>query len=549
MADIVIVNPRFDVSFWGMEKCMGLLGKRANLPIACLPLLAALVPPHHDVTVVDENVEDIDFERLTRADMVCVTGMSVQGTRLIEILEELRARGVFTVVGGPMATVEPEEVEDLADVIFIGEADTTWPQFITEWEQGRHRSRYEQPIKTDLTQLPLPRIDLLKSHQYMFGSMQISRGCPFTCEFCDIIVTFGRKPRLKSSEQVLAELDAYHRAGLKIVFVVDDNLIGNKKAIKPILRDIIRWQEERHYPLRLFTEASLDLAEDEELMDLMATAGFLSVFIGIESPNEESLRETKKLQNVRPQAGSLLERVHRIQDKGIDVWCGMIVGFDHDDPSVFKVMPGFLAESRIGNAMIGLLHAIPTTPLHDRLRKEGRLHNDVDSALFGTNVVPLGMSRDELRQGFIDIMREVYSPDSYFQRVDALFLDGRFTFQVHELPYWRKHRLTWAKTLAGNYAKFLVLAARLLRSVDDRELSGRYRTQLWRIVRARPFEPHIMFTYAIKIAMHYHYVSIVDALGRDEAQPLAEAARSFSRATPSRAPVHAAVGVEHRAAG
>lgn len=538
MADIVIVNPRFEVSFWGMEKCMGLLGKRANLPVSCLPLLAALVPAHHDVTVVDENVEDIDLERLARADMVCLTGMSIQGGRLIEILDELRARGVFTVVGGPMATVEPEELEGLADVIFIGEADVTWPRFIEEWEEGRHEACYTQPEKTDLTQLPLPRIELLKSQRYMFGSMQISRGCPFTCEFCDIIVTFGRKPRLKSSEQVLAELDAYYDAGLTILFVVDDNLIGNKKAIKPVLKDIVRWQEERGYPLKLFTEASLDLAEDDELMELMGAAGFLSVFIGIESPNEESLRETKKLQNVRPKAGSLLERVHRIQDKGLEVWCGMIVGFDHDDPSVFEVMPGFLADSRIGNALIGLLHAIPTTPLFDRLKKEGRLNDSDASARYGTNVVPLGMDREELRQGFIDVMREVYSPDAYFQRVDDLFLENRFAFQVHHLPYWRNHHLAWAKRSVENYGKFIGVAARLLRTVDDKSLSDRYRRQLWRIVRARAFEPHILLVYAIKIAMHYHYASIVGALGRpgDTAQPFPEAARSFSRATVSRRP-------------
>lgn len=538
MADIVIVNPRFEVSFWGMEKCMGLLGKRANLPVSCLPLLAALVPSHHDVTIVDENVEDIDFDRLERADIVCLTGMSVQGGRLLEILEELRSRGVFTVVGGPMATVEPEEVEGLANVIFIGEADLTWPRFLREWEEGRHGTRYEQPEKTDLTQLPLPRTDLLKSQHYMFGSMQISRGCPFTCEFCDIIVTFGRKPRLKSGEQVIAELDAYYAAGMKIVFVVDDNLIGNKKAIKPILRDIARWQQARHYPIALFTEASLDLAEDEELMDLMGAAGFLSVFIGIESPNEESLRETKKLQNVRPNAGSLLERVHRIQNKGLDVWCGMIVGFDNDDPSVFKVMPEFLADSRIGSALIGLLHAIPTTPLYDRLKKEGRLNNSDDSALFGTNVVPLGMEREVLREGFVDVMRQVYSADAYFQRVDALFVEERFAFQMLKLPYWKYHRLAFARRMALNYAKFFVLAARILRTVEDKELSARYRSQLWRILRTRPFEPQVLFIYTIKIAMHYHYASIVDAFGvpGDTTQPIPEAARSFSRAKPSRAP-------------
>jgi radical SAM superfamily enzyme YgiQ (UPF0313 family) len=442
-----------------------------------------------------------------------------------------------------MATVEPEELEGLADV-FIGEADVTWPRFLREWEEGRHSKRYVQSEKTDVTRLPLPRIDLLKSQHYMFGSMQISRGCPFTCEFCDIIVTFGRKPRLKTSEQVLAELDAYYGAGLKIVFIVDDNLIGNKKAIKPILREIIRWQEERGYPLTLFTEASLDLAEDDELMELMGAAGFQSVFIGIESPNEESLRETKKLQNVRPNAGSLLERVHRIQGKGLDVWCGMIVGFDHDDPSVFEVMPGFLAESRIANALVGLLHAIPTTPLFDRLKMAGRLNNNADSALFGTNVVPLGMSREELREGLIDVMRKVYSADGYFQRIDALFLKDRFAFAVHQLPYWKENRLAWAKRIVGNYVKFLVLAARLVRTVDDEELSARYRSQLWRIVRARALEPHILFIYTIKIAMHYHYASIVDTLGApgDKIRPLPEAARSFSRATASRARERAAVG-------
>lgn len=241
---------------------MGLLGKRANLPVSCLALLAALVPDEHDVTLIDENVEDIDFDRLQRADLVCLTGMNIQGGRMREILEEVRARGVTTVVGGPLATVEPEEIEDLADVLFIGEADTTWPQFLADWKAGRHATRYVQPEKTDMETLPLPRVDQLKADRYMFGSMQISRGCPFTCEFCDIIVTFGRKPRLKSSRQVLAELESFEKAGLKIVFVVDDNLIGNKKAIKPILRDIIAWQEKRAYPLVLFTEASLDLAED-----------------------------------------------------------------------------------------------------------------------------------------------------------------------------------------------------------------------------------------------------------------------------------------------
>lgn len=527
MADIVIINPRFGVSYWGMERCMGLLGKQANLPVSCLALLAALVPDEHNVTIIDENVEEIDFSRLETADMICLTGMNVQGQRMREILDRVQPMKALKVVGGPLATVEPEEIEDLADVVFIGEADLSWPQFLSDWVEGRHQRRYEQREKTDMTTLPLPRLDLLKNRRYMFGSMQISRGCPFTCEFCDIIVTFGRKPRLKTSAQVIAEFEAYVRAGFRILFVVDDNLIGNKKAIKVILRDIEAWQRRRGYPLVLFTEASLDLADDPELMELMGRANFQSVFIGIESPSDEALKETKKLQNVRSRAGTMLERVHRIQASGLDVWCGMIVGFDSDDKQSFDVIPEFLQDARIGNAMVGLLHAIPTTPLHERLQRAGRLNSAEASDYFGTNVVPVKMSPEDLRAGYTSVTCTVYGAQSYFNRIDALFLDGKFKYAAHHLPYWREHRWQHAKKLARNYVAFSVLASRLIRQVEPSDLRDRYKKQLKAIVRARPFEPGILFNYAIKIAMHYHYASIVQEMEVCEGVPTA--ARSFSR--------------------
>src|SRR5205085_12489044 len=199
--------------------------------------------------------------------------------------------------------------EGLADVVFVGEADETWPQFLRDFEQRRHQCRYEQPEKTDMTRLPLPRIDLLKADRYMFGSVQFSRGCPFTCEFCDIIVTFGRRPRVKTSAQIIAELESQRAQGMRLVFIVDDNLIGDKRAIKAVLREVAAWQEANGYPLVFVTKASLDLAEDEELMALMIDAGITAVFVGIESPNEASLRETKKLQNVR-KGDSMVGRVH-----------------------------------------------------------------------------------------------------------------------------------------------------------------------------------------------------------------------------------------------
>src|SRR6478752_6649587 len=227
VADIVIINPRFEVSFWGMEHALPLIGKRANLPVACLPLLAALTPSEHTVTLIDENVEAIDYERCARADIVGVTGMSVQRFRMREILTELKRRGCFTAVGGPLVTVQEDYFDGLADVIFIGEAEETWPQFLGEWKQGLHQYRYEQAEKTDMSTVPTPRFDMLKMKRYAFGSIQFSRGCPFQCEFCDIIVTFGRRPRIKTNDQIIAEIEAIHAQKMPIVFIVDDNLIGN----------------------------------------------------------------------------------------------------------------------------------------------------------------------------------------------------------------------------------------------------------------------------------------------------------------------------------
>lgn len=518
MAEIVIINPRFETSFWGLEHSIPLLGKRANLPVACLPLLAALAPKHHNVTLIDENVEAINMDAVAKADIVAITGMCVQRVRMKEILEELKARNVFTVVGGSFVTVEKNYFDHLADVVFLGEADETWPQFLQEWERGEHKNRYEQAAKTDMTKLPPPRLDLLKTDRYMYGSMQISRGCPFQCEFCDIIVTFGRRPRLKTSEQVIKELDTFLENNLRLIFVVDDNLIGNKKEIKPVLREIIKWQQAHGYPLTFFTEASLDLAEDDELMQLMAEAYFQSVFVGIESPNEESLKETKKYQNVRPTAGSIMDRIHRIQDNGIDVWCGMILGFDHDDPSAFKLMPQFLQESRIAHALIGLLHAIPTTPLYARLKEEGRLDESEDFMEFGTNVLPLQMGREELRNGYVGVMKEVYEVDSYFQRLEDLFIRDNFKHPFHSLPYWRKHRLLFLKRCALNVGRVIYIYQRLMRDIPEKHLRNEYSRRFWRLVKARPFEPHIWFIYIIKITMHYHYYTMVQGMvaGRKE---------------------------------
>ncbi len=514
MAEIVLVNPRFEASYWGMECALPFFGKRANLPTACLPLLAALTPPEHRLTVFDENVQRLDFDRIARADIVGLTGMVVQRFRMREILQELKARGAFTVVGGPWVTVREDYFGDLADVIFVGEAEETWPRFLLDWRSGTHRRRYEQAEQTDMTTVPCPRYDVLSTHHYMSGSVQFSRGCPFQCEFCDIIVTFGRRPRLKTSQQVIAELEGLRRCGLDLVFIVDDNLIGNKRAVKGLLRDVAAWQRDNGFPLTFFTEASLDVAEDDALMRLMVEANVHCVFIGIESPNEDSLRETRKLQNVRARGGTLLDKVRKIQRSGLEVWCGMIVGFDHDTTDIFEAQVRFVTEARIAHAMVGMLSAIPKTPLHARLAADRRL-DESDPPGFGTNVIPLQMSREELSDGYVRVMRELYDPASYFDRVDSLLLDRDFTPGVGQRTYWRRHPWERLRAQAWNGVRAAAIYHRLRRGVRERALRDEYRRRMLRAWRVRR-DPFHAFVYACKCALHYHYYTMAQRMEQAE---------------------------------
>lgn len=515
MADIVLVNPRFEVSYWGFEHALPLVNKRANLPTACLPLLAALTPNEHQVTLVDENVEPIDFERLARADIVGLTGMCVQRQRMQEILDELKRRGVFCVVGGPWVTVQENSFGDLADVIFVGEAEETWPQFLKDFEAGTHQSRYEQKDRTDMTRVPVPRHDLLKMQHYMFGSVQFSRGCPFQCEFCDIIVTFGRRPRLKTSEQVILELEALRANGMGIAFVVDDNLIGNKQAIKRTLREIAAWQERNGYPLLLTTEASVDLADDPELMRLMTEANFITVFVGIETPNEEALRETKKFQNLRSER-TLIEKVHSIQAAGLEVWCGLIVGFDHDDSDVFTLQREFVEQSRISHAMLGMLSAIPKTPLHARLATAGRLDEEGQDE-FGTNVVPLQLTQGELRDGYLQLQRELHEPEAYFDRLDRLYLFGDFHWAQPRAEYWRKHPWAWLCGKTSDLVKSIGIFLSLMVNVKNPMLRRVYRQRVLRLLRMRP-DPVVLFAYMLKCLIHYHHFTMAQRMTTKESR-------------------------------
>ena len=424
---ICLVNPKFEPSYWGFDYALPLYpgDKRCGMITGALPALAGLVPAGHEVVIVDENVEPIDFESMCRFDVVGVTGMNVQKKRMREIVERLHELGVYTAIGGAYVSVEPTFLDGVCDVKFLGEAETTWPEFVEDLAAGRPtRAVYQQLEKTDMTRVPKPRYDLLKVGRYASGALQFSRGCPFQCEFCDIIVTFGRKPRTKIPESVIEELDDMRRAGFFSAFIVDDNFIGNKAAAKALLRLIIPWQEKHGFPLRLSTEASVNLADDAELLELMYEANFRYVFIGIETPREASLRETKKFQNVR--GDSLEAKLGRIQRAGIDVYAGFIVGFDSDDKAIFDDQYQFIQANGITLAMVGMLQAIPTTPLHDRLKADGRLVESDDNL----NIVPAQMTREELRSGYWDLVRRLYTPAAFFERY----------FRTYRFPDYHRRR-------------------------------------------------------------------------------------------------------------
>ena len=359
---LLLINPRFSESFWSFKWAVDeiLPRKRAINPPLGLATLAALCPPDWEVEIVDENIESVPHA--PRADIVGVCGMGVQFARQHELLEYYRGRGHLAVAGGSYASLCPERFADVADVVICGEAEYIWKEFCRDVEAGLPRSLYRETGVVSLADSPTPRFDLLKLDKYTTATLQFSRGCPFRCEFCDIIVMFGRKPRWKSVEQVGRELDGLRQRKVHSVFFVDDNLIGNKKAARELLRFLREYQARHRYRFAFGTEASLNLAGDAELLALFREANFTWVFVGIESVDADSLKEARKVQNLQE---DILTSVRRIYAAGIDVLAGFIVGFDNDTLGTFDRQRRFIMESGIQAAMVGLLTALPRTPLYD----------------------------------------------------------------------------------------------------------------------------------------------------------------------------------------
>ncbi|TDR80058.1 radical SAM protein [Paludibacterium purpuratum] len=416
---LLLVLPRFPEGFWTFDWVFKhvITGRAAVNPPLGLATLAALTPSDWQVTLVDENIESIDFD--ADVDLVAVGGMSVQSGRQIEILNAFRQRGRYVVAGGSYATLCPERYGPHADTLVLGEAEQVWPTFCQDFAAQRPLSVYVETGDVPLAGSPCPRHELIKWDRYLAGAIQYSRGCPFLCEFCDIIVMFSRKPRQKDLQQIEAELDAMRLRGVHNVVFVDDNLFGHPAACRALLAFLVEYQQRHRYPFVFGGEITINVASHPDVLTLLRLANFAWLFIGIETPNAQSLAETRKTQNLK---GDMLTAIRAIYAHGIDVFGGFIVGFDADDLSIFDIQRDFIVDAGIVLAMVGMLMAPPRTPLYQRLAKEGRLvSDDVQSALINagmsTNIIPLQMTRAELQHGTAALHRELLDDRNIHRRL------------------------------------------------------------------------------------------------------------------------------------
>ncbi len=465
---VLLVYPRYPDTFWSFRHSLRIAMKKAAFPPLGLLTVAAMLPEEWEKKLIDLNVTTVSDEDIKWADYVFLSAMVVQRQSVAEVVARCRKLGTKIVAGGPFFTGGYEEFDEI-DHLVLDEAEVTLPPFLEDLKNGCARHVYTSKRRPDIAETPLPMWSLLDMRKYSTMNLQYSRGCPFNCDFCDIVVLNGNTPRTKTKDQVLAELEGlYDRGWRDGVFVVDDNFIGNKKKLKQeILPAIIAWQSERKFPFGLLTEASINLADDEELMQLMGEAGFDTVFIGIESPNEESLAECNKVQNTER---DLVASVKRIQNHGLQVQGGFILGFDNDPVSIFKSQINFIQNSGIVTAMVGLLNAPRGTRLYQRLKSENRLINeDVfsgDNTDCSLNFIPK-MDRETLVAGYSHILDTIYAPKQFYHRLRVFLKEykPKRKRKLSQIQLWRVRSLFRAMWFLGvvdrarlHYWKFFYLA-------------------------------------------------------------------------------------------
>ncbi len=413
--NVLLLYPEFPDTFWSFKHALKFVRKKAASPPLGLLTVAAMLPPEWEKRLVDVNVAKLTEKDLAWADYAFISGMVVQKESARQLIARCKEVGLTVVAGGPLFTSEHEQFEEV-DHFVLNEAEGTRAPFLTDLEQGCAKRVYETSEFPDIRETPIPLWELADLKRYASMSIQYSRGCPFNCDFCNVTALFGHRPRIKTSGQIVAELDGLYSSGWReSVFFVDDNFIGNKRRLKnELLPALIEWRKDKR-GITFNTEVSINLADDEPLMRMMVEAGFNSVFIGIETPDEESLTECSKIQNKNR---NLVEDVKCIQRAGMQVSGGFIVGFDNDTPSIFQRQIDFIQKSGITTAMVGLLQAPIGTRLYERLKREGRLlgHMSGDNVDGTTNIIPT-MNLDTLREGYKKILRDIYSPKNYYRRV------------------------------------------------------------------------------------------------------------------------------------
>ena len=499
---VLLVYPWFPDTYWSFRHALSFERKRSLIPPLGLITISALLPASWEKRLVDMNVRPLTDADLEWADIVFASAMHIQKDSLEEVIQRSKARGKRVVVGGPHASISPDELAD-ADHVFIGEAEETLPKFVRDLERSEAKRVYNAMDRPALSAVPIPDFHLLDLKRYNVMALQYSRGCPFNCEFCDIIEIYGRVPRTKSNDQMRAELDALWRAGWRDnVFIVDDNFIGNKKNVRRLLPDLAEWSEQHGYPFGLLTEASVNLADDEELLQAMRRAGFYSVFVGIETPVVESLKEAQKGQNTRR---DLIDSIRKIQSYGMEVMAGFIVGFDHDPENIFEAQIDFIRRSGIPCSMVSLLVALPGTQLWRRLEREGRLReidptsNQTDCTL---NFIPK-MDETRLVEGYKSILHTIYRPAEYYERT----LDCLSHLNRDGAPK------LWGKVSLNDVAALVRLAFHL--GVRDRA-----RSEFWRYMKCVLANHRDKLRQAMAFAaIGYHFrklteqYSVVDNLG------------------------------------
>ncbi|MGB5637051.1 MAG: B12-binding domain-containing radical SAM protein [Waterburya sp.] len=417
---VLLLYPLFPKSFWSFEKTLALVDCKALMPPLGLITVAAILPQEWEFKLVDHNVQEITESDWDWAELVIISGMIVQKNDMLAQIAEAKNREKLVAVGGPYATTSPQEVET-ADFLVLDEGEITLPMFIAAIERGDRSGVFRSAEKPAVTETPIPRYDLLDLNAYDNMSVQFSRGCPFQCEFCDIIVLYGRKPRTKTPEQLLAELERIYDLGWRgAVFMVDDNFIGNKRNVKLLLKELKVWMAEKGYPFGLTTEASVDLAQDDELMELMVECNFKKVFLGIETPDQDSLALTSKFQNTRD---PLTESIDKITTAGMQVMAGFIIGFDGEKPQAGDRIVQFVEQTGIPMAMFSMLQALPSTALWHRLEKEGRLLNSSANINQTTlmNFLPTRAIED-IATEYVDAFWQLYDPTAYLDRIFRYYM-------------------------------------------------------------------------------------------------------------------------------